>query len=66
MSPAKTTFFPHSLVRIAKELCQFFERLVRLWVTCAAAPAPLVALQHQAWVDFGNAIHFLLAPCLIG
>ena len=29
MSPAKITIFPHSLVRIAKELCQFFEKLVR-------------------------------------
>ena len=48
MSPAKFAIFPHSLVRIAKELCQFFEKLVRLGVTCAAAPAPLVARQHKA------------------
>ena len=42
MSLAKISIFPHSLVRITKELCQFFEKLVRLGVTCAAAPAPLV------------------------
>ena len=59
MSPAKISIFPHSLVRITKELCQFFEKLVRLGVTCAAAPAPLVARQHKAWVDFGSASHFL-------
>ena len=54
-------FFSHSLVRFAKELCQFIEKLVWLWVTCAAAPAPLVAPQHQAWVDFGSACHFHFA-----
>ena len=62
----KLPFFPHSLVRIDKKLCQFFEKLVRLRVTCAAAPALLVAPQNKAWVDFGNASHFLLALGLIG
>ena len=54
-------FFSHSLVRFAKDLRQYIEKLVWLWVACAAAPAPLVAPQHKAWVDFGSASHFQLA-----